>query len=254
MARRRPGPGPTQSGPGGTVRYSSVMADNDLLRQAIEAGAAFTQSTRRTFESFMRELIRTGQMTSEQASAQVEELVERSREATETLVAAVRKEIDDRFTQLNLVSRDELVAFFDRIGIPVPAGGTGRPATRGGPGAARPAGPAGQTAPAKKAPAKKAPASKAPATKVPAKKVPAKKATATKATATKAPAKKAPAKKATAKKATAGKATARKATAGAATPARAVKPAAATSAPAGPMSAGTGPASPPARAAARLLS
>jgi len=220
------------------------MADNDLLRQAIEAGAAFTQSTRRTFESFMRELIRTGQMTSEQASAQVEELVERSREATETLVAAVRKEIDDRFTQLNLVSRDELVAFFDRIGIPVPAGGTGRPATRGGPGAARPAGTAGQTAPAKKAPVKKAPAKKAPASKAPATKAPA-----TKVPATKVPAKKAPATKVPAKKATAGKATA-----GAATPARAVKPAAATSAPAGPMSAGTGPASPPARAAARLLS
>jgi polyhydroxyalkanoate synthesis regulator phasin len=139
------------------------MAENDLLRRSLDAGVAFTQLTRKRAEGIVKDLVRSGEVSREQATARVEELMERSRQTTEFVVAVVRKEIDDRVAQLNLVTRDDLTAFAGRIGIPVRGAKTAKkaPATK---------------SPAKKAPAKKAAAKKAPAKKSAAKKAPAKKA------------------------------------------------------------------------------
>jgi polyhydroxyalkanoate synthesis regulator phasin len=165
------------------------MPENDLLRRYLDAGVAFTQLTRQRAESIVKDLVRTGEVSREQAATRVEELLDRSRQSTEAVVAIVRKEIDDRVSQLNLVTRDELASLAGRLGLPVSgatkaaksaagkATSTTKKAAATATGAARKAtGTATKAAAAKKAPAKKAPAKKATAVK----KAPAKKATAAK--------------------------------------------------------------------------
>ncbi len=146
------------------------MPDNDLIRRSLDAGMEFTQMTRRRAEAIVRDLVRSGDVSREQTTARVEELLERSRQNTEALVKLVRREIDQRISALNLVSREDLGAWASRIGLPG----------------------AGKQAGTRKAAAKKATAGKAAAKKAPARKAPA--TTAKKAPARKAPARKAPAK------------------------------------------------------------
>ena len=164
------------------------MPESDQLRRYLDAGVAFTQLTRQKAESIVKDLVRQGEISREQATARVEELLERSRSNTDLMLSVVRKEVDARLAQLNLVSRDELANLASRIGVKLPGQGAPKQA------AAKKA-PVAKTA-ATKAPATRAPAQKASAQKAPAQKAPAQKATATKAAATKAAAKKAPAKKA----------------------------------------------------------
>ncbi|MHB8664452.1 MAG: phasin family protein [Acidimicrobiales bacterium] len=152
------------------------MPENDLIRRSLDLGMAVTQLTRQRAEQLVRDLVRAGEVSREQATSRVEELLERSRQNSEALIAIVRGEIDSRVAQLNLVSRDDLAALAGRIGIPLPAA---RKATKK----------AGAKKAAKKAGAKKAPAKKAAPKKTAAKKAPAKKAPAKKAAAKKAPAK-----------------------------------------------------------------
>ena len=147
------------------------MPDNDLIRRSLDLGLAVTQLTRQRAEKLVRDLVRQGEISRDQATTRVEELLERSRQNSEALLAVVRKEIDDRLAQLNVVTRDDLMAFASRIGIqlPVPRGGVKKAATK----AAKATAPATKAAKKATAPAKKA-AKKATA---PAKKA-AKKATA----------------------------------------------------------------------------
>jgi polyhydroxyalkanoate synthesis regulator phasin len=161
------------------------MPENDLLRRYFDAGVAFTILTRQRAETIVRELVRSGEVSRDQATARVEELLERSRQTTEAVVAIVRKEIDDRVAQLNLVTRDDLAAAAARFGLSVPGA---------------------KKAPARKAAAtRKSAAKKATAKKTAAKKTAgaAKKTVAKKTVANKAPAKKTAARKAPAKKAAA---------------------------------------------------
>jgi polyhydroxyalkanoate synthesis regulator phasin len=145
------------------------MPESDQLRRYLDAGVAFTQLTRDKAEKIVKDLVRQGELSREQASARVEELLERSRTNTDAMLGVVRKEIDARVAQLNLVPREELANLASRLGVKVP----------------------GAKAAAKKAPAKKASATKAPAKKALVKKAPVKKAAVTKAPAKKAPVKKA---------------------------------------------------------------
>jgi len=157
------------------------VPDTDPLRKYIDAGMLFTQLTRQRAEEIVRELIKNGEVNRDQAARWVEELLERSRQSTEQLLGVVRKELDERIAQLNLVTRDDLSNLASRL--------TGATTRRGRASAgtekasAATAGPAKATAPnagaakataakatttkragaAKKAPVKKAPAKKAPA-------------------------------------------------------------------------------------------
>jgi polyhydroxyalkanoate synthesis regulator phasin len=167
------------------------MPDNDQLRRYLDAGVAFTQLTRQRAESIVKDLVRSGELSREQTATRVEELLEWSRQNTEAVVSIVRKEIDDRVAQLNLVTRDDVSSLLARLGLPG-AAAAARRATGGRRGAAK-------KATAKKATAKKATAKKSPVRKVTAKKSPAKKTAASKAPAKKTAARKAPAKTAATK-------------------------------------------------------
>jgi polyhydroxyalkanoate synthesis regulator phasin len=158
------------------------MPDNDQLRRYLDAGVAFTQLTRQRAESIVKDLVRSGELSREQTATRVEELLEWSRQNTEAVVSIVRKEIDDRVAQLNLVTRDDVSGLLARLGLPG-AAAAARRATG-----------------ARRGTATKATARKSTAKKTTARKSTAKKATAKKATAKKAPAKRSPATKTAAKR------------------------------------------------------
>ena len=165
------------------------MPENDPFRKYIDAGMVFTQLTRQRAEEIVRDLMHNGEVNREQATHWVEEVLERSRQSTELLLGLVRKELDERISQLNLVTRDDLANLASRI--------------TSGVGGLRGSG----TSRTKTAPAKKAGGAKASGA---AQASGATKSATTKSATTKAAAKKAPAKAAAPKKAATKKAAAEK--------------------------------------------
>ena len=143
------------------------MADNDLFRRSLDAGLAFTEVTRKRAEQIVRDLVKNGEINREQAASRVEELIERSRQNSDAVIAIVRKEIDDRIAQLNLVTREDLASLAARLGIPTSAKASAGTGAQGGPSPAAPMAPGAPMV--KKPPAKKSPA--AAAKKAPAKAV-----------------------------------------------------------------------------------
>ena len=160
----------------------SLMAQTNVLKKYLDAGVSFTNMTQAKAEALVKELVKAGEVQTEQAQTMVFELLERSRKNTEALIDQIRKEISASAESLGLATIADLTRLENLIAAITPGSG-----------------------PAKKAAAEKAPATKAPAKKAPAKKTAAKKAPAKKAAAKKAPAKKTAAKKAPAKKAAAKK-------------------------------------------------
>jgi 23S rRNA (cytidine1920-2'-O)/16S rRNA (cytidine1409-2'-O)-methyltransferase len=150
------------------------MAQSNVLKKYLDAGMQFTSMTQTKAEALVKELVKAGELQTEQAQATVTELIERSRKNTEAFIEQVRREVAASADSLGLATIGDIARLEKLIA------------------AIRPdAAPAAKTAPAKKAPAKKAAAKKAPAKKAPAKKAAAKKAAAKKAAAKKAAAKKA---------------------------------------------------------------
>ena len=160
------------------------------LKQLLDSTVSFTQMTRERAEAIVAELVREGQVRTEEYQRNVQELVDRSRESAERFNELVRAQVVKVLTDLGVVQSAQKAPAKKAAAKKAPA----KRATA-------------RKAPAKKAPAKRATARKAPAKRAPAKKAAAKRAPAKKAAAKKAPAKKAPAKRATAKKAPAKKAT-----------------------------------------------
>ena len=121
----------------------------------------------------MRELAKQGEVHRQEATAIVQMLVERGKQATEKMSDLARGEVADQL--------DRLIKQVDALEAQVAELATRLRAA--------------EKTPAKKAPAKKAPAKKAPVKKATAKKAPAATTPAKKAPAATTPVKKAPAKK-----------------------------------------------------------
>jgi DNA-binding protein HU-beta len=167
------------------------MAQNEIVKRYLDAGANFTELTQRRAEAIVKDLVKTGEVQAEQAQQAVQDLLDRSRRSTERFLELVRHEVRAQVAGLGLASKKELARLEKRIDVLRPK-------------------PAAKKAPAKKTTAKKAPATKTTAKKTTAKKTTAKKTTAKKTTAKKTTAKKAPAKKTAARKTAAKKAPAKK--------------------------------------------
>ncbi len=141
------------------------MAQLDALRKYLEAGMAFTQTTRARAEEIVGNLVRSGELQTEQTQQQVQDLVDRSRENTERLVNAVRKEVVGQLGSLGFATKADLAKLERKVDAAMRA--------------SKPA--AAKKSPAKKTAAKKAPAKKSAAKKSAAKKSATKKAAASKA-------------------------------------------------------------------------
>ncbi len=126
------------------------MAQLDAIRKYLDAGMAFTQTTREKAEEVVGNLVRAGELQTEQTQQQVQDLVDRSRENTERLLKAVREEVLVQLSAFGFATKADLARVERKVNA------LKAPATK--------------KAPAKKA-AKKAPAKRA------AKKSTAKKAT-----------------------------------------------------------------------------
>jgi polyhydroxyalkanoate synthesis regulator phasin len=84
------------------------MAQLDAIRKYLEAGTAFTQTTRAKAEEVVNNLVRAGELQSEQTQQQVQELVDRSRENTERLLKAVRAEVMAQLSSLGFATKADL--------------------------------------------------------------------------------------------------------------------------------------------------
>ena len=85
-----------------------AMAQLDALRKYLEAGMAFTQTTRARAEEIVGNLVRAGELQTEQTQQQVQELVDRSRENTERLVNVVRTEVVGQLGSLGFATKADL--------------------------------------------------------------------------------------------------------------------------------------------------
>jgi polyhydroxyalkanoate synthesis regulator phasin len=83
---------------------------SDLFRRLLDSGVAFTQMTQQRAEAIVRDLVRAGEVQSEQTAALVQDIVDRSRQNTEQLLQTVRTEIRDQVASLGLATSDEVQA------------------------------------------------------------------------------------------------------------------------------------------------
>ena len=90
------------------------MADNSLKRY-LDAGIAFTALTQAKAESIVRDLVKTGEVQTEQAQAAVNDLLDRSRANTERIVELVRNEVTEQVKSMGLVGQAELSRLEKRI-------------------------------------------------------------------------------------------------------------------------------------------
>lgn len=118
------------------------MAQTDLFKRFLDAGVAFTQMSQAKAEEIVRDLVRAGEVQTDDARKRVEDLVERSRQNTEELLGLVRSEVQQQVAKLGLVPKSEVEALRREIAQLKAK----QPATRV----------AKKAAPAAKAPAKKA--------------------------------------------------------------------------------------------------
>ncbi len=121
------------------------MAQNDVFKRYLDAGAEFTQTTRKRAEQIVKELLEAGEEQAEQATAAITDLVERSRESTESLIEQIRSEVTAQVKHLGLATRAEVTRLEKRINKAVKAPAKKAPATK----------PAAKKPTAKKAPAAK---------------------------------------------------------------------------------------------------
>lgn len=81
------------------------MATNDPWKRYLDAGFELTQLTRQRAEKLVRDLIKNGEVQRDEAQERVEELLERSRKVTESIVELVRDEVSKQLKALGLNSR-----------------------------------------------------------------------------------------------------------------------------------------------------
>ena len=86
------------------------MAQIDLLKRYLDAGMTFTQLTEKKAKAIVKDLVKTGEVQTGEASRRVEELLERSRKNTEGLREIVRGEVKNQISKLGLVPKSELDA------------------------------------------------------------------------------------------------------------------------------------------------
>ena len=82
----------------------ATMAQTNVLKRYLDAGVAFTTLTQSKAEALVKDLVKTGEVQTEQAQAAVLELVERSRKNTEAFIDQVRKEIAASAESLGLAT------------------------------------------------------------------------------------------------------------------------------------------------------
>src|ERR1700755_2415806 len=84
------------------------MAQNDTLKRYLDAGIAFTAMTQSRAEAIVKDLVKAGEVQTEQAQAVVLDIVDRSRKNTEKMLAQVRAEVRDQVKALGLATQADI--------------------------------------------------------------------------------------------------------------------------------------------------
>jgi polyhydroxyalkanoate synthesis regulator phasin len=121
------------------------MAKGDLFKRSLEAGTSFLDMTRERAESMVKEWVDAGDLGKGRAQKAVEQVLERSRKASDELRAMVRKEIGDQLAALGVATREDIARLEAKI---VAATGSGAPGVADSPPSPQPG---VSTAPAKAA-------------------------------------------------------------------------------------------------------
>jgi len=82
------------------------MANKDSFRKYVEAGTVLGQITRARAEEVVRDLVGAGEVQRGQAQDWIDDLVERSRRASEDLVKLVRTEVSSQLASLGIDADD----------------------------------------------------------------------------------------------------------------------------------------------------
>jgi len=91
------------------------MAEADPLRRYVEAGIAFTQLTKARAEAMVRDLVKAGDIQREQTQDWVDELLDRSRKSTDSLVALIRSEIAQQLSSMGFATKKDLARLETRV-------------------------------------------------------------------------------------------------------------------------------------------
>ncbi|HMK10859.1 MAG TPA: phasin family protein [Acidimicrobiales bacterium] len=91
------------------------MAQLDAIRKYLEAGMAFTHTTRSKAEEIVNSLVRQGELQTEQTQQQVQELVDRSRDNTERMVKAMHAEVLTQLSSLGVATKKDLARLERKI-------------------------------------------------------------------------------------------------------------------------------------------
>ncbi len=91
------------------------MAQNEIVKRYLDAGANFTELTQRRAEAIVKDLVKTGEVQAEQAQQAVQDLLDRSRRSTEKFLELVRHEVRAQVASLGLASKKELARLEKRI-------------------------------------------------------------------------------------------------------------------------------------------
>jgi polyhydroxyalkanoate synthesis regulator phasin len=92
------------------------MPQNDLLKRYIDAGLSFGALTQSRAEALVSDWVKAGELQADQAREAVADLLARSRETTERLLATVRKEVQAQVISMGLASQADLDRLEERIG------------------------------------------------------------------------------------------------------------------------------------------
>ncbi len=135
------------------------MAQNDLLKRYLDAGAAFTAMTQARAEAIVKDLVKAGEVQTDQAQKVMSDIMERSRKNSERLLDTVRKEVRAQIKSLDIPTRDDLERLVRRL---TPGRAPAKKATAARKSVAKKATGAKKAAKrsTKRAPAKKSPAKK----------------------------------------------------------------------------------------------
>jgi polyhydroxyalkanoate synthesis regulator phasin len=106
------------------------MAQNDLIKRYLDAGAAFTALTQARAEAIVKDLVKAGEVQTDQAQKVVTELVERSRKNSERVLDTIRKEVRSQVSNLGLATKDDIARLERKINAAKPAAKKATPAKR----------------------------------------------------------------------------------------------------------------------------
>ncbi|HEX2192277.1 MAG TPA: phasin family protein [Acidimicrobiales bacterium] len=105
------------------------MAKGDLFKRSLEAGTSFLDMTRERAEAMVKEWVEAGDLGRSRAQKAVEQVLDRSRKATDDLRNLVRKEIGEQLAALGVATREDvsrLEAKIEAVATPT-APGVGNP-------------------------------------------------------------------------------------------------------------------------------